>query len=117
MLVSRDFTFAGAHRLPGYDGKCEQLHGHTWRLRVSVSAPVGDVGIAFDFKALAGVVREKVLSVLDHADLNVVMPQPSAERIAQWVWQQLAELPLYEVSVWESDQSFVSYRGEGDGIR
>ena len=68
MLVSREFTFAGAHRLPGYDGKCERLHGHTWRLRVTVSAAIGANGIAFDFKELGHAVEERVLSVLDHAD-------------------------------------------------
>jgi 6-pyruvoyltetrahydropterin/6-carboxytetrahydropterin synthase len=114
VLVSREFTFAGAHRLPGYRGRCEQLHGHTWRLRVTVCAPVGEVGIAFDFKDLASAIHERVLSVLDHADLNTVLPQPSAERIAQWVWQRLADLPLAEVRVWESDQTFVTYRGEDE---
>lgn len=111
-MVSREFTFAGAHRLPGYDGKCERLHGHTWRLRVTVAAAVGANGIAFDFKELGRAVEEEVLSVLDHADLNTVMPQPSAECIAQWVWKRLVKLPLAEVRVWESEHSFVTYRGE-----
>jgi 6-pyruvoyltetrahydropterin/6-carboxytetrahydropterin synthase len=115
VLVSREFTFAGAHRLPGYEGSCERLHGHTWRLRVTVRAPVGADGLAFDFKRLGQAVRDRVIGVLDHADLNEVMPQPSAERIAQWVWNRLAGLPLWEVRVWESDQTFVTYRGEGDG--
>ena len=115
MLVSREFTFAGAHRLPGYQGKCERLHGHTWRLRVTVSARVGEDGLAFDFGELGRVVGERVLAVLDHSDLNSVMPRPSAERIAQWVWRRLDSLPLAEVRVWESEQSFVSYRGEEEG--
>jgi len=113
MLVSREFTFAGAHRLPGYQGACERLHGHTWKLRVTLEAPVGPAGIAFDFRELGRVVKERVLSVLDHSDLNEVLEQPSAERIAEWVWSRLGELPLAEVRVWESDHSFVAYRGPG----
>jgi 6-pyruvoyltetrahydropterin/6-carboxytetrahydropterin synthase len=112
--VSREFTFCGAHRLPGYDGLCERVHGHTWRLRVTVDAPVGPNGIAFDFRRLGTVVKERILSLLDHADLNEILPQPSAERIAQWVWQRLADLPLVQVRLWESDQSFVTYCGEDE---
>ncbi len=115
MRVSREFTFAAAHRLPGYDGSCERLHGHTWRLRITVEAPVGTNGIAFDFKKLGTFVEEHILSVLDHADLNQVLPHPSAERIAQWVWQRCEDLPLAEVRVWESDSTFVTYRGEDRG--
>ncbi|HAK93440.1 MAG TPA: 6-carboxytetrahydropterin synthase QueD [Planctomycetes bacterium] len=114
MRVSREFTFSGAHRLPEYRGKCERLHGHTWRLRVTVRAPVQPHGIAFDFAELDRVVGERVLSALDHSDLNALMPDPSAERIAQWVWRALAGLPLEEVRVWESERCFVAYRGEGD---
>lgn len=115
MLVAREFTFCGAHRLPDYQGQCEKVHGHTWRLRVTVRAPVGAHGLAFDFAELQRVVGAEVLAVLDHADLNEILPQPSAERIAQWVWARLAPLPLHEVRVWESERSFVVYRGEGDG--
>lgn len=115
MRVSREFTFSGAHRLPDYHGKCERLHGHTWRLRVTVRAPVGADGIAFDFADLGAIVKERVLATLDHADLNAVLPNPSAERIAQWVWKALGELPLQEIRVWESEHSFVTYCGEGDG--
>lgn len=114
MRVSREFTFSGAHRLPDHGGKCERLHGHTWRLRVTVRAPVGPRGIAVDFAELDRVVDARVMSALDHSDLNALIPDPSAERIAQWVWNALGGLPLEEVRVWESDRCFVAYRGEGD---
>ena len=81
---------------------------------MTVEAPVGTDGIAFDFKRLRTVVKERVLSVLDHADLNEVLPQPPAERIAQWLWEDLEEPPLAEVRVWESDRTFVAYRGEDE---
>lgn len=114
MLVSREFTFSGAHNLPDYQGKCEKLHGHTWRLRVTVKAPVAANGLSFDFQELGQVVNDKVISVLDHSHINEQVPQASAERIAQWIWDRLTFLPLFEVRVWESEKSFVTYHGEGD---
>ena len=73
---------------------------------------------AFDFVELARIVRERVLSVLDHADLNEILPQPSSENLALWVWDRLGDLPLDELRVYESPTSFVAYRGpaaEADG--
>ncbi len=115
VLVSKEFSFSGAHHLPDYKGKCERLHGHTWFLRVTVRAPVQPNGIAFDFAEIGRHVNELILPILDHSTINDTIAQASAERIAQWIWRQLVSvLPLYEIRVWESPQSFVTYRGEGD---
>lgn len=112
MLVTKEFSFNGAHRLIGYHGRCERLHGHTWTLRVTVEAPVGEDGLAFDFTRLKEIVQEKVLSELDHAYLNDIMENPSAENIALWTWKKLEEiLPLHEIKVFETPTSFVTYRG------
>jgi len=73
LLISKEFTFDAAHRLMKYKGKCENLHGHTYKLR---------------------------------------------ENLARWIWEQLfnplrsSSYSLYEVIVWESTSSFVTYRGE-----
>jgi 6-pyruvoyltetrahydropterin/6-carboxytetrahydropterin synthase len=113
MLVCREFTFDAAHRLTEYKGKCERLHGHTYRLRVCIEEPVGENGLAFDFTDLKRIVNERVIDILDHSDLNAVFDQPSAENIALWIWGQLAdELSMAEIVLWESPDSFVVYRGE-----
>jgi len=111
MLVSREFRFDAAHHLVDYGGKCERLHGHTWSLRVTIEAPVGPNGLAFDFVALDRIVRERAISALDHTDLNEVVGQPSCENVAIWIWERLRDLPLREVRVHESPTSFVTYRG------
>ncbi len=114
MLVSREFTFSAAHHLPSYKGKCEKLHGHTYRVRITVKGEVDKDGLAFDFAELKEIVGEKVINVLDHSYLNEIIPVASCENIALWVWQKLkGTLPLYEVRVWESDKTFVSLR-EGE---
>lgn len=112
LLVTRDFLFDAAHNLPRYQGKCERLHGHTFRLQVTVQAPLDTwSGMAFDFHDLKKVVESRVISVLDHAYVNEVVPNPSAEYIAIWVWTQLSDLPLHEIKVWETPTCHVTYRG------
>ncbi len=114
MLVSKEFTFDAAHFLTKYHGKCENLHGHTYRLRVTVEGPVGEDGMVVDFKELKVLVKEKVIDRYDHQNLNDFFENPSAELIAVQIWNDLLkELPvkLYEVVLWETADSFVTYRG------
>ena len=74
-------------------------------------------GMVIDFVRLKGIVKEAVLNRLDHSCINDILPQPSAENIAIWVWNQLKpilhadNLDLYEIEVWETKTSGISYRG------
>jgi len=110
--VTKVFSFDGAHNLLKYKGKCERLHGHTWTIHITVEAAVGPNGLAFDFVRLKKIVNDKVISILDHSYLNEIISDPSAENIALWIWDNLhAAVPLYEVKVFETPTSFVTYRG------
>jgi 6-pyruvoyltetrahydropterin/6-carboxytetrahydropterin synthase len=112
LLVSKDFYFDAAHNLPRYAGKCEHLHGHTFRLRVTLKAPLdGWSGMAFDFMELKRIVDERIVKILDHAYINEIIANPSAEFISVWVWRKLGDLPLHEIKVWETPTSFVTYCG------
>lgn len=116
-------TFSAAHQLREYGGKCEELHGHNWRVDVVVKAEQLDAtGLAIDFRILKEHTR-MVLETLDHAFLNK-LPQfrdvnPSSENIARYIFQQLdqslAPFPVVaaRVNVWESDRTCASYIGEG----
>ena len=115
MFVSKEFTFDAAHFLTKYHGKCERLHGHTYKLRVTVEGPVGEDGMVMDFVELKRLVKEKVIDRYDHQSLNDFFENPSAEVVAMKIWEDLKpELPvkLYEVTLWETADSFVTYRGE-----
>ena len=115
MLVSREFTFDSAHFLTDYHGKCERLHGHTYKLRVTFEGEVQKDGLVFDFVLIKNIVKERVLNKLDHFLLNDIIKNPSAERIIIWIWKELnkADLPksvrLHELQLWETPEVFVTY--------
>jgi len=81
---------------------------------VCIEEGVKEDGLAFDFVKLKEIVKERVVDVLDHSDLNDRFSQPSCENIAVWAWDRLkGELNLHEIWLWESPDTFVVYRGEG----
>jgi len=112
MLVTKEFVFDAAHYLPHYHGKCERLHGHTWKMHVTVKGKLGPEGMAFDFVQLKDIVMQRVIRRLDHQCVNDLVPNPSAEHVALWAWHQLRDLPLHEIVVWETSTSFVMMRAE-----
>ncbi len=93
MLVTREFTFDAAHFLTNYYGKCERLHGHSYKLQVTLEGEVQSHGMVIDFVVLKRMVQKQVLDRLDHRLLNDVIENPSAERVVQWIWEQLENLP------------------------
>ncbi len=114
MLVSKIFDFHAAHQLTEYHGDCERLHGHTYKVIVTIDHPVQEDGLALDFAVLEKLVWEKAVGLLDHSFLNDHMKNPSAENIVVWLWQKLAgALPvtLHEIVLYETPTSFVTYRG------
>ena len=116
MLISKDFKFDAAHNLIHYHGKCEKLHGHTYKLRVVLEGWPDSEGMIIDFIELKQIVKDKVIFRLDHAYINDIIPQPSAENIAVWIWHEIEEAvsrencKLYEVHVWETETSCVTLR-------
>jgi len=120
--VSVDETFAAAHNLRGYKGKCENLHGHNYKVRVTLSGKeVDSVGLLYDFVHLKQVIQSVVRS-LDHKYLNELPPfdvlNPSAENIARYIYDQAAKqlhqapngAEVSSITVWESDVTAATYR-------
>jgi len=92
MQVAKEFSFDSAHFLPNYYGKCEGMHGHTYRLQVVVEGEVGENGLVMDFVILKRIVKKKVLDKIDHKVINDVIEIASAENTAIWIWDQLVDL-------------------------
>lgn len=92
MRVTKEFTFDSAHFLPNYYGKCERMHGHTYKLRVTVEGKLGENGLLIDFVVLKRVVKKQVLDKLDHQIINDTIEVASCENTAKWIWDQLVDL-------------------------
>jgi len=112
--VTRSFSFEAAHHLPWHPGRCRRLHGHHYRLEVTVEGPVGDHGVVIDFDDLRSVVEREVIEPWDHQLLNDVLENPTAELLAQEAWKRLegaeglgAGLRVVGLRLWETPDSSV----------
>ena len=117
--VSLDFS--AAHRLRKYKGKCENLHGHNWKVDVSLSSDkLSEIGIVADFGDVKKLLKD-VLEKLDHTNLNTVAyftkANPTSENIARYIYDELKKKRLKpsSVSVWESGDSKATYRESPSG--
>jgi 6-pyruvoyltetrahydropterin/6-carboxytetrahydropterin synthase len=108
MRLCREFYFDAAHYLPHYKGKCEKLHGHTYRLEVVIEGNVKKDGMVVDFAKMKEIVESRVIEKLDHQSLNDLFENPTAECILEWVASQLKEtLPLSSLRLWEGHGKWV----------
>ncbi|WP_373740287.1 6-carboxytetrahydropterin synthase QueD [Neisseria sp.] len=142
MKITKIFTFDSAHLLDGHDGKCQNLHGHTYRLEVTVSDGLicggAKDGMVMDFADLQALVKREIIAPFDHAfiyhganaresqiaalleswnmktlRLNV---RTTAENMAAEMYGRLktAGLPVCSVKLWETPTSCAEYGGEDD---
>ncbi len=119
--VSVEETFAAGHALRGYKGKCENVHGHNYKVRVTLAGPqVDSIGLLYDFVHLKQMIQS-VIRALDHHFLNDFAPfdklNPSAENIARHIYDEASrQLPaangvsIAHVTVWETDTASATYR-------
>jgi len=118
MEIIKVFEFDAAHYVPSYNGKCENMHGHTYKLQVTVDGVPDNEGMVIDFALLKQIVQDKIINVFDHHLLNDIIPVPTAENIAVFVWNAIEPLVktdryhLTEVQVWETSHNGCVYRGK-----
>jgi 6-pyruvoyltetrahydropterin/6-carboxytetrahydropterin synthase len=112
-------SFSAAHQLRNFEGACENLHGHNWKIEIYVtSETLNEAGIVIDFRAL----KERVNTImedLDHKFLNDLKAfrnhNPSSENIARYIAEQLSlslndpEIKVSRVTAWESETSCATY--------
>ncbi len=117
--ICRDKVFSASHQLRGYEGKCERLHGHNWRVRVCLrTEKLDDCGMVLDFHDLDALIAEAI-KPFDHQHINEVEPfdelNPSAENLAKVIGDSVAgrlpspRLTLVSCEVWENDLSRARY--------
>ena len=119
--VSVEETFSAGHALRGYKGKCENPHGHNYRVRILVEgAALDSIGLLYDFTELKRVLRA-IIGGVDHRFLNDQAPfdtvNPSAENLAKYFYdettRQVTAMPagarIARVTVWETDTASATY--------
>ena len=114
--LSVESSFSSAHHLLNYEGKCENLHGHNWKVEITVQGEELDKsGMLVDFKILKAKLNH-VLERLDHRDLNALEEfrdiSPSSENISKYIYTELKKtLPqLKQVAVWETEKAKAVYK-------
>jgi 6-pyruvoyltetrahydropterin/6-carboxytetrahydropterin synthase len=118
VLIRKQFAFEAAHVLPYHQGKCSRLHGHSYRLDVSVAGPLTSegpaTGMVIDFDELARIVRATVIDKLDHSHLNDTIENPTSENIVVWIWHRLAPQlsGLTELILWETANACAVLRAD-----
>ena len=111
--------FAAAHQLRGYQGRCENLHGHNWVVQATLeAASLNKIGLAIDFTEIKNALRE-VLDQLDHKHLNDLPMfremNPSSENLSRWICEALAsrldseDVRVSRVTTWESEDACATY--------
>lgn len=98
VLVSKEFTFDAAHHLHDYEGKCKNLHGHTYRVVLGLSGYTDERGLMIDFGDIKEIWKQKIEIHLDHRYLNETLPpmNTTAENIVVWIYEKLVEALVEE---------------------
>lgn len=128
LSITSSFTFDAAHFLPNYSGKCKNLHGHTYKLEVTVCGEtkfghgdleVGESGMVMDFSALKDLMKS-LLNSYDHALLNDLVPNPTAENLVLKLWEVIEgrlnflydeHIHLKRLKLWETPTNCVELKG------
>lgn len=119
--LTKSFNFDSAHFLPNHKGKCSSMHGHTYRLEVTVIREEGklidigsDEGMVIDFADLKEIVKDEVLDKMDHKVLNEVFSfRTTAENMAAHIFDVLTErlhsvgVRVDKIRLWETPDSYV----------
>lgn len=110
-------TFASAHQLIGYEGPCENIHGHTWKVQVCLKGDKLDkLGMLYDFKQAKKVLKD-ILAGFDHKNLNemecFLKNNPTAENISRAIYDlysgKIGDIKVSKVTVWESETTCATY--------
>ncbi|HTM48803.1 MAG TPA: 6-carboxytetrahydropterin synthase QueD [Bryobacteraceae bacterium] len=117
--VSVEETFAAGHALRGYRGKCENVHGHNYRVQLTLEGPeLNAIGLLVDFVEVKRLIHG-VVDRLDHQFINDLPPfdvvNPSAENLAKYFYDEISlklgkAVRLGQVKIWETDITSATYR-------
>lgn len=105
--ITFEFEFHAAHQLHWHPGPCRSMHGHSYRCELTFGGALDENGVIVDFDEVGEFVRENLMTRFDHTYLNDIIDNPTAERIAATIFEDVAatDLPLVSVRLWETRTS------------
>jgi 6-pyruvoyltetrahydropterin/6-carboxytetrahydropterin synthase len=122
-VIKKTFSFDAAHFLKDYDGKCANMHGHTWHGEVCLNCEeVGADGMVVDFGVVKNMI-DGLVAMLDHKIINAVLPEinPTCENIAKWFYGEIeSRMELFNfynrvgierITIQETDGNACDYYG------
>ena len=114
VLITKVFSFEAAHQLPWHQGKCRNLHGHTYRLEVTIAGPINEDGVVADFSDIGAVVKRTIVDKYDHQFLNDHFDNPTAELLALSFFKLLEaeDLAVRRVTLWETPTCSATIEGD-----
>ncbi|NMD71139.1 6-carboxytetrahydropterin synthase QueD [Bacillus sp. DNRA2] len=91
VMISKEFTFDAAHHLHAYEGKCKNLHGHTYKVIFGISGYLDERGLMMDFADLKEIWKQEIEIFLDHRYLNETLPpmNTTAENMVVWIYEKM----------------------------
>jgi len=124
--VTKDFEFAASHSLREYDGPCQRLHGHNYKVEVTIKSETLDkLGMVIDFSKIKKICNEVIMKPYDHQNLNNIKPfdelNPTAENMSKVFYTVISNAldtmknnknraKVHSVKVWETSNSVAEYR-------
>lgn len=118
LTITKIFEFEASHFLPNYEGACHNLHGHSYKLEVTVNGTIDDeTGMIMDFKVLKDIVNKVVINKYDHSYLNDFFKNPTAENILIQISADIIDnlpegITLDSCILWETSSSYAKYDHE-----
>ena len=117
--ITKTFEFAAAHHLPYHKGLCKNLHGHNYKLEITVTGPIQkkgpERGMVMDFGNLKRIIKKAILDEFDHCNLNSLFDNPTAEIMVKAFARQIQlylgdNIIVVKVRLWETSTSYVTWR-------
>lgn len=125
IAITKEISFDAAHHLEMYEGKCKNIHGHTYKLSITISGYLNEIGIVIDFFEVKKMFEELIIDKLDHNYLNDILPDmnPTVDNMVVWIWEQFEKYlqekgfmeqgcRIEEIKLFETPTSYATLKRE-----
>lgn len=125
VAITKEISFDAAHRLVNYEGKCRNIHGHTYKLSVTISGYLNETGIVIDFFEVKKMFEELIINQFDHNFLNDIFPDinPTVDNLVVVIWEEFErylrekgsatqDYRLEEIKLFETPTNYATLKRE-----